>query len=41
MTYYCPDCKTPLIRIGEYTFFCVNCKHKIGALVRELEEDGD
>lgn len=39
MTHYCPKCKTPLIRIGEYTWFCVNCREKVGALVRELDGD--
>lgn len=39
--YCCPECKTPLIQIEEYTFFCINCKKKVGALVRELDGDGD
>ena len=39
MTFYCPDCGTPLIRVGEYTFFCINCEKKVGALVRELDGD--
>ena len=39
MTYYCPKCQTPLIRIGEYTFYCIICKEKVGSLVRELNGD--
>ena len=41
MTFYCPNCGTPLIRVGEYTFFCINCEKKVGALVRELSSDSD
>lgn len=39
--YFCPECNTSLIRIAEYTFFCVNCRKKVGALVRELTDEGD
>ena len=35
MTYYCPVCRTPLIRIAEYTFYCVNCQKKVGVLANE------
>lgn len=38
MTYYCPVCRTPLIRIAEYTFYCVNCQKKVGALA--MRKDG-
>lgn len=39
MTYYCPVCRTPLIRIAEYTYYCVDCQKKVGALVNR--KDGD
>ena len=33
--YICPDCKTPLIRIGETIFYCVNCRKKVKAIAKE------
>ena len=41
MTYYCPVCRTPLIRIAEYTFYCLNCEKKVGALIRDTKENGN
>ena len=38
MTYYCPVCNTQLIQIAEYTFYCMNCKKKVGALVHEKQD---
>ena len=38
MTYKCPQCRKPLIRIGEYLFYCPNCEKKVGALVRDTKE---
>lgn len=32
--YYCPECNTELIRIGETTFWCPNCQLKVGAMLR-------
>ena len=39
MTYHCPQCRKPLIRITEYTFYCPNCEKKVGALIRDTKED--
>ena len=41
MTYYCPVCRTPLIRIAEYAFYCLNCEKKVGALIRDTKENGN
>lgn len=41
MTYHCPQCRKPLIRIAEYTFYCPNCEKKVGALIRDTKENGN
>lgn len=41
MTYHCPQCRKPLIRIAEYTFYCLNCEKKVGALIRDTKENGN